>query len=151
VPSPRRRPLGTPNLGVLLRDPAFLINERVIERASAAGFADVRIAHTAVFQHVRDEGSRITELAERAQLTKPTIVYLVNDLEALGYVERIPDPADGRAKLVRLTERGRAAIDTGRAAIAEIEDEWRAAFGAERLAQLRELLLELRAVLWPPD
>ena len=143
------RPVGSPNLGVLLRDPAFLINERVLERAAAAGYSDVRIAHTAVFQHVLDGGSRITELAERAQLTKPTVVYLVNDLEALGYVQRIPDPSDGRAKLVQLTDRGRAAIEVGRAAIAEIEGEWRAALGDERVAQLRELLLELRAFLWP--
>jgi DNA-binding MarR family transcriptional regulator len=143
--------VGTPNLGNLLRDPAFFINERLLERVAAAGFSDIRIAHTAVFQHVLDAGSRITELAERAQLTKPTVVYLVNDLEAMGYVERIPDPDDGRAKLVRLTARGHTARTTGRAAIAEIETEWRAALGEQRLAQLRQLLLELRAFLWPPQ
>jgi DNA-binding MarR family transcriptional regulator len=134
-----------------LRDPAFFMNERLLERVAAAGFSDIRIAHTTVFQHVRDAGSRITELAERAQLTKPTVVYLVNDLEAMGYVERIPDPADGRAKLVRLTERGLEARQAGRAAVVEIEAEWGAALGEERLAALRELLLELRAFLWPPD
>ena len=127
------------------------MNERLLERVAAAGFSDIRIAHTAVFQHVRDAGSRVTELAERAQLTKPTVVYLVNDLEAMGYVERIPDPGDGRAKLVRLTERGLAARQAGRAAVVEIEAEWGAALGEERLAKLRELLLELRAFLWPPE
>jgi DNA-binding MarR family transcriptional regulator len=127
------------------------MNEQLFERVAAAGFSDVRIAHTAVFQHLRDAGSRITELAERAQLTKPTVVYLVNDLEAMGYVERIPDPGDGRAKLVRLTERGLAAREAGRAAIVEIETEWGAALGEERLAELRGLLLELRAFLWPPE
>ena len=142
--------MGTPNLGNLLRDPAFFMNERLLERVAAAGFSDIRIAHTAVFQHVRDAGSRITELAERAQLTKPTVVYLVNDLEAMGYAERIPDPGDGRAKLVRLTERGLAARESGRAAAVEIENEWRAALGEERIAQLRELLVDLRAFLWPP-
>ena len=127
------------------------MNERLLERVAAAGFSDIRIAHTAVFQHVRDAGSRITELAERAQLTKPTVVYLVNDLEAMGYVERFPDPGDGRAKLVRLTERGLAARQAGRAAVVEIEAEWAAALGEERIAELRELLLELRAFLWPPE
>ena len=60
-------------------------------------------------------------------------------------------PGDGRAKLVRLTERGRAAREAGRAAVVEIETEWGAALGEERLAELRELLLELRAFLWPPE
>ena len=143
--------MGTPNLGNLLRDPAFFMNERLLERVAAAGFSDIRIAHTAVFQHVLDTGSRITELAERAQLTKPTVVYLVNDLEAMGYAERVPDPADGRAKLVRLTERGRAAREAGRAAVVEIETEWGAALGEKRIAELRQLLLELRAFLWPPE
>ncbi len=143
--------MGTPNLGNLLRDPAFFMNERLLERVAAAGFSDIRIAHTAVFQHVLDAGSRITELAERAQLTKPTVVYLVNDLEAMGYAERVPDPGDGRAKLVRLTKRGLAAREAGRAAVVEIETEWGAALGEERLAELRELLLELRAFLWPPE
>lgn len=143
--------MGTPNLGNLLRDPAFFMNERLLERVAAAGFSDIRIAHTAVFQHVLDAGSRITELAVRAQLTKPTVVYLVNDLEAMGYAERVPDPGDGRAKLVRLTERGLAAREAGRAAVVEIETEWGAALGEERLAELRELLLELRAFLWPPE
>ena len=127
------------------------MNERLLERVAAAGFSDIRIAHTAVFQHVRDAGSRVTELAERAQLTKPTVVYLVNDLEAMGYVERFPDPGDGRAKLVRLTERGLAARHAGRAAVVEIEAEWAAALGEERIAKLRELLLDLRAFLWPPE
>ena len=151
MPDRPLRPIGTPNIGNLLRDPAFFLNERLLERAAAAGFSDVRIAHTAVFQHLRDSGSRITELAERAQLTKPTVVYLVNDLQAMGYVERIADPGDGRAKLVRLTERGLAAREAGRAAIVEIEAEWAAALGEERLAELRGLLLELRAFLWPPE
>ena len=101
-----------------MRDPAFFMNERLLERVAAAGFSDIRIAHTAVFQHVLDAGSRITELAVRAQLTKPTVVYLVNDLEAMGYAERVPDPGDGRAKLVRLTERGLAAREAGRAVVA---------------------------------
>ena len=151
MPDRPLRPIGTPNLGNLLSDPALLLNERLLERVRSAGFSDVRIAHTAVFRFVRDAGSRITELAQRAQLTKPTVVYLVNDLERLGYVERVADPDDGRAKLVRLTERGIAAREAGRAAVVEIEGEWRAALGGARFEQLRGLLLELRAFLWPPE
>ena len=81
------------------------------------------------------------------------MVYLVNDLEALGL--RRADPRsedDGRAK-AGAAHRARpgSAPHAGRAALVEIETEWRAALGQERLEQLRELLLELRAFLWPPE
>jgi DNA-binding MarR family transcriptional regulator len=129
----------------------MLLNETVIARVHAAGYDDVRVAHAAISSHVRDEGSRVTELAERAQLTKPTVVYLVDDLEKLGYMERVPDPADGRAKLVRPTAKGKAAVEAARAAAAEIEAEWTALIGERRMRQLRGALEELRGKLWPED
>jgi DNA-binding MarR family transcriptional regulator len=98
---------------------------------------------------VRDEGSRVTDIAERAQLTKQTVVYLVNELERLGYVERVPDPADGRAKLVRPTERGHAAVAEARRVAAELEAEWTALIGRERMAGLRAGLEALHGALWP--
>jgi DNA-binding MarR family transcriptional regulator len=82
-------------------------------------------------------------------VTKPTVVYLVNELERLGYVERIPDPADGRAKLVRLTERGGKAQDAARELVAQIEQDWRRALGRRDFASLRALLERLHEALWP--
>ena len=84
-------------------------------------------------------------------MTKPTVVYLVNGLERLGYVERVPDPADGRAKLVRLTERGARAQAEARKIVAEIEQEWSRALGQRDFATLRALLVRLHDVLWPPS
>src|ERR671926_1985567 len=98
-------PLGSRNLGTLLRDPWLELNARLNAAVAERGFADARPALSAVFQHVRNDGSRVTEIAERAQLTKQTVVYLVNDLERLGYVERAADPEDGRAKLLPPTAR----------------------------------------------
>jgi DNA-binding MarR family transcriptional regulator len=147
---PRRRPPGTRQLGTLLRDPALAINELVSEALAARGFADLRTAHAAIGQYIADRGSRITELAEVAQLTKPTVVYLVNDLESLGYVERVPDPADGRAKLVRLTERGLRAQKAGREIVARIEEDWSRALGGREYRQLRGHLERLHDLLWPP-
>src|SRR5215212_3504857 len=118
---PRRQWPGTSNLGTLLRDPALAINELVSDGLADRGFDDFRPAHGTIGQHISDRGSRITELARLAQVSKPTVVYLVNDLERLGYVERIPDPADGRAKLVRLTERGLRAQGAAREIVAQIE------------------------------
>jgi DNA-binding MarR family transcriptional regulator len=144
------RPLGSRNLGTLLRDPWLELNARLTAAVAQHGFEDVRPALSAVFQHVRDEGSRVTEIADHAQLTKQTVVYLVNDLERLGYVERIPDPSDGRAKLVRPTARGHAAVAEARRVAAEIERDWTDLLGQQPMAQLRRLLEQLHQALWPP-
>jgi DNA-binding MarR family transcriptional regulator len=145
------RPIGSRNLGTLLRDPWLELNARLSASVAQRGFADLRPALTVVFQHLRDEGSRITEIAERAQLTKQTVVYLVNDLERLGYLERVADPTDGRAKLVRATGRGAAAVDEARRIAAEIEREWTELLGETPMADLRRGLERLHDALWPPD
>jgi DNA-binding MarR family transcriptional regulator len=146
---PRRQWPGTGNFGTLLRDPALAINELVSEGLAERGFADFRPAHGTIGQHITDRGSRITELAQLAQVSKPTVVYLVNDLERLGYVERVPDPADGRAKLVCLTDRGARAQQAAREIVAEIEQDWSQALGRRDFATLRRLLRRLHDALWP--
>jgi DNA-binding MarR family transcriptional regulator len=121
------------------------VNEGLAER----GFRDFRPAHGTIGQHISDQGSRVTELAQLAQVSKPTVVYLVNDLERLGYVQRVPDPVDGRAKLVCLTERGTRAQEAAREIIAEIEQDWGELLGADDFAVLRALLQRLHDALWP--
>lgn len=79
-------------------------------------------------------------------LTKQTMGYLVNYLEGRGYVERVPDPEDGRAKIVRLTGRGREVVRAAQEIIARIEAEWAGHLGKARMAQLRRLLEDLNAV-----
>ena len=93
-----------------------------------------------MFGNIDPEGTRLTELAERARMTKQSVGEVTSDLEQRGYVERVPDPSDGRAKIIRLTERGRAAQALGIGLIDEIEQEWAERFGAERVAALREAL-----------
>jgi DNA-binding MarR family transcriptional regulator len=73
--------------------------------------------------------------------------YLVDDLEGLGYVERAPDPTDRRAKLVRLTARGRQVDDTVRGVIHQIESDWAQRMGPENFAQLIRQLRALIAIL----
>ena len=146
---PRRQWPGTSHLGALLRDPALAINELVSETLAERGFEHVNPAHGALAQHISDHGSRVTELAALAQVSKPTVVYLVDDLERLGYVERVPDPSDGRAKLVRLTERGLRAQDEARAIVAGIERDWSALVGERHFAALRAELARLHDALWP--
>jgi DNA-binding MarR family transcriptional regulator len=146
---PRRQWPGTANFGALTRDPALAINELVSAGLAQRGFADFRPAHGTIGQHIADRGSRVTELAQLAQVSKPTVVYLVNDLERLGYVERVPDPTDGRAKLVCLTERGARAQREAREIVAQIEQDWSRALGRRDFAALRTLLERLHEVLWP--
>lgn len=146
------RPLGSGHLGNLLRDPYLLMNERVQAALAEAGFSDLTFAHTQMATHISDEGSRITELAQRAQLTKPSVVYLVDELQRLGYVERVPDPTDRRAKLVRPTARGLDAQELGRTTVRSIEREWRKLLGKKRMKALQSGLRDLHAALWPaPD
>jgi DNA-binding MarR family transcriptional regulator len=146
---PRREWPGTSNFGTLLRDPALTLNELVSEGLAERGFTDFRPAHGTIGQHIADDGSRVTELAKLAQVSKPTVVYLVNDLERLGYVERVNDPDDGRAKLVRLTERGVEAQSAAREIVAQIEQDWGELLGRRDFRTLRELLHRLHEALWP--
>jgi len=93
------------------------------------------------------EGIRLTMLADAALMTKQSMGYLVDDLEALGYVERAPDPTDRRAKVVRLTARGRAVEETVRQVIQQIEADWAARLGQEEYQHLTRLLRALIALL----
>jgi DNA-binding MarR family transcriptional regulator len=146
-PGKRERALPDPNVGILVREPYLAISAGLYERLGAAGFDDLRPAHLVIFQHVAPEGTRITELAERAQLTKPSIKYLVDSLEQRGYVERVPDPRDGRARLVRFTARGWQQVRTALQIIGDIEDEWAQLLGRRKFAQLRRGLVELNELV----
>jgi DNA-binding MarR family transcriptional regulator len=132
-----------PNLGILLRVPFQEVVRRVSAGLAEAGFDDLRPAHTAVFQHIEADGSRLTDLAERAQITKQSMGYLVDYLEQRGYLERKADPSDRRAALICLTDRGWAQIHAALGTIAALEQEWTRALGETRMQQLRELLTEL--------
>lgn len=146
---PSRPPSGTMNFGNLLRDPGMVLSEIVAREVAAAGYADLRPSLLAVGQHVAAGGTRVTELAARAQLTKASVVAAVDQLERMGYVERVPDPTDGRAKLVVATERARGAEAVARRAIAATRDAWAEAVGEERIAELEGALTDLRMALWP--
>jgi DNA-binding MarR family transcriptional regulator len=134
-------------IGALLRIPREATLRRVLDGLAAAGFADVRPAHFTVFQHMPPEGIRLTVLADAALLTKQSTAYLVDDLEVMGYLERVPDPSDRRAKVLRLTARGRAVEDTVRATIRQIEADWAQRLGEANYQELTRLLRALVAML----
>ncbi len=115
----------------------------------AAGYGDVRPTHGCVFRFVREDGMRPTELASLAGMTKQSIGEIVDDLAARGYVQRVPDPADRRAKLICLTEKGEEAQRVGFRLFAELERRWADRYGADRIAAMRELLEEIAAAEAP--
>jgi DNA-binding MarR family transcriptional regulator len=93
----------------------------------------------------------LTDLAAWAHIAKPSMTYLVRNLEERGYVERTPDPVDGRAQQVRLTERGQDAVRTVRQIVRDTEAAWADQIGETRLEQLRAILRELSAVIRPEN
>jgi DNA-binding MarR family transcriptional regulator len=137
------------NVGVLLFLPYRAMETRVFEGLAAAGFADLTPAQARVFQRIAPGGSRLTDLAAQAAITKQSAGFLVDQLERGRYVERVPDPADGRARLVRIAERGRWSVEASREIVAQVEAEWAAHLGERRMAQLRRILTDLREVTDP--
>jgi DNA-binding MarR family transcriptional regulator len=135
------------SLTVLLREPFLAINDNIHRRLVEAGHTDIRPAHGNVFQFLDDDGTRVSVLAERAQMTKQSMAELVAHLEAHDYVERVADPVDRRAKLVRATRRGRTAYPIARKAAEETHARWAERLGERKIARLRTLLEELNASL----
>lgn len=130
-------------LTLLLNIPYLALNARIEAGLAAAGYTDLRPAHFAVFQYILPEGSRATEMAERAHITKQSIGYLVEALEKQGYVEQVPDPSDGRARLVRLTGRGQAVNRLAAEILQHTENDWAKKLGKNRMQKLRNLLTSL--------
>jgi DNA-binding MarR family transcriptional regulator len=135
------------NLAILLREPFRAMTDLLHARLAEAGHPEVRPAHGNVLQFLDDEGSRVSVLAERAGMTKQSMAELVAHLERHGYVERVPDPADRRAKLVRATPRGREVFAIARDVVAEVTARVTERLGERRVRELRALLEELRAAL----
>ena len=144
---PRRVARRAAELGILLRGPYQEIVRRIADELGDAGFDDIRPAHTAVFQHIKAEGSRLSELAQAAQITKQSMGYLVDYLETRGYVERRADPSDRRASLIFLTERGWDQIRAALAIIAGIEEEWARSLGTRDMEELRKHLARLNQTI----
>ena len=137
------------NVGLLLYIPHRAVENRVMAAVAAAGFDDLTLAQARLLQRIGPHGARLTELAEASQVTKQTAGFLVDQVERAGYVRRVPDPADRRARLVQLTERAAAVVPVGNGEVARIEAEWTRHLGARRMAALRDALTRLREITDP--
>lgn len=138
-------------LGSLINRAGLRLTTALDDALRDAGFTDLRAAHAPVFMAIRVEGSRTTELATRTQMSKQAMGELVRYLKECGYVDVRPDPADGRARLVSLTARGWAALDTG-VRVIDGFDAWLleqiGAAGVTRLRKTLTTIVELDAPSW---
>ncbi len=121
--------------------------DRLHEELATRGYPEIRPAHGIVFQYLPATGARVTDLAARSQVTKQQMSLLVDDLVQRGYLERAPDPADGRAKIVRPTPHGETLLRTAEEISTGIERDWAARVGEQRLRRLRGDLEELIRIL----
>ena len=130
-------------IGALLRVPAQAIQRRIIKELNAAGFEELRVPHMAVLQFPGPDGVRPGMLADRAGMSKQAMNQLLRSLEALGYIAKSDTPDEGRARIVRLTRRGRAAYTKIHEILRDIEREWSAELGPKHFIQLKELLIRV--------
>lgn len=125
------------------------LEQRAFDAVVAAGITDITLAQARVAARIGPHGSRVSDLAEQARVTKQSAAFLVEQLEAAGYVERVPDPTDGRARLVRLTARARRLVQAADAEVQRVLAEWADHVGEERLRQMHETLRDLREITDP--
>jgi DNA-binding MarR family transcriptional regulator len=134
------------DLGRLLLEGHQALATELVALLAERGYPDIRAGHAAVFLHIdRRAGTRLTELARRARMTKQGMMLVVDDLEGRGYVRRVPDAEDGRAKVVKLTAHGRRCAAESRRAAQALETQTRRLLGDRRYDTLREALEEVAA------
>lgn len=136
------------SLAQVLFKAARLFNEQALERVRERTGTSIRASHTALFPHIDHDGTRLTTLAARLGISKQAVGQLVTELEVMGTLERVPDPDDGRAKLVRFVQRnGRSSIHEGLDLLIEFEKQIAEGLGPRATAQLHKHLLALLDIL----
>ena len=139
-------PVGPPLMGALLRMAFETVQRRMLDSLHVAGFGDLDTAHLTVLQWPGPDGMRPSDLAVRLHMSKQALNYMLGELERLGYLERLPDPDDLRARRIALTPRGHEIIVVIRKAVRATERDWAAALGGDRVEELRSLLVEIHAL-----
>lgn len=132
-----------PDLGVLSSRLLFAVQEELFDTLARHGHPELRPQHGAVLAYLDPEGSRAVDLARRSGQHKQVVGKLLDELEALGYLERRPDPADRRAKLVVPTPRGLDQMTRSDAILAAIDERHAQALGADRYANFKQVFAEV--------
>lgn len=131
------------HIGRLLLRAHRAFNERALQKLRQRGHTHLSMVHTTLLPHLDTNGTQATVLAERAGITKQAAGRVIADLEREGYVQRLPDPTDQRASIIVFTDAGRQYLVDAYYVKKEIEEEYMALLGAERMQQFRNILQEL--------
>lgn len=137
------------NTGTLLLQVYQSFERELIAALKEGGYPDFRPKHGAVLANIDADGTRLSTLADRAAMSKPSMVELIDELETKGYVEREPDPDDRRAKLIVPTRRGMGTISTAVKAIETLERRFQELLGEQQYRSMRRALGELRSSFGP--
>lgn len=130
-----------PDLARLLLAAHRSLADEWVASMAERGYPGARAGHAVIALTIdRRTGTRLTDLAERARMTKQGMMLLVDDLEARGFVRRVADPEDARAKIVRLTTKGRTYVAESRRVLQAVEGRVRRAWGDRRYQQTRAVL-----------
>jgi DNA-binding MarR family transcriptional regulator len=132
-----------PDLGILAAQVLFALQKELFRRLAEQGHPDLRPRHGAVLAYVDPQGSRATDLAYLSGQHKQVIGTMIDELEALGYLERRPDPQDRRAKLIVPTVRGLDLLERSDAILADLEGEHAAAVGEDAYAAFKAVLRQV--------
>lgn len=144
APDPSQQPARVIRLARLIYEAA---QAKVYAGLAGEGFPEIRPAHSAIFRNIDPEGSRASDLAQKVGITKQSVAYLIESLADDGLLESIPDPSDGRARLIRLTQRGNLAIAALNRLSNAAEEEFTACLPPERVSQMRDDLARMIAHL----
>ncbi len=141
--------MSDPGIGILLFVANRAMEKRAYDAVVAAGHDDITLSQSRILARIGPDGTRIGELAEAARVTKQTATHLVDELVSAGYVERVPDPTDGRARLVRMTAKARRVLPKAGAEVERVEAEWRDHLGTRDYDSLVRILGRLREITDP--
>ncbi len=121
------------------------------EAAARAGYDDVNPAHLSLFRYPGLDGQRLTDIAQRLQITKQSVHELIGHLERFGYLAREPDPTNRRARLVRLTTKGHRLQEVIRLQALDAERQIASIVGDRRLTQMKATLAILLDAIAPAE
>ena len=131
------------NVGKLARQLSRDFSDRALKKLREHGYDNLTPFHTTLISNLDVEGTRLSTLAERAEMSKQAMSQIANDLEKQGYITRSPDPADKRAALILFTDAGWEFLQVAYDLKLEIESEYSQIIGEEGMQQLQELLAAL--------
>jgi DNA-binding MarR family transcriptional regulator len=143
------RPLASQTTPALLQSLARSQAARVTAQFAAAGLAGLRPGHAQLLVPLLGAGRRASDLADHLGVSRQAVAQVVATLEKGGYVERVTDPQDARAKLIRLTPRGLVALGVMRQTALAVEQEWARRLGPDQFDRFRETLVTLLSVSSP--